>query len=165
MHTHWVQIQVNTPRCRVIHCPAAELNLIQCDVGGTMPQLSILYQDALSCKILQRAYLKALILPQNLPRQCIEAVYCLQTWYRHQLVLASVPLCPLLTIYEKSSKGRRAIGGESSKCHQSMLSSLQLFYENGLAGSGGVEGMEDASRGWGEKGILWLYATTPKRLN
>lgn len=42
------------------------------------------------------------------------------------------------------------------------LSSLQLFYESGLAGSGGVQGTEDASRGWGEKGILWLYAATQK---
>ena len=45
------------------------------------------------------------------------------------------------------------------------LYSLQLLYENGLAGSEGVEGTEDARRGQGEREILWPYATTQKRLN
>lgn len=80
-----------------------------------MTRLGILYRDALSCKILQRAYLKALVLHQNLPR------------YRGHLLpagviqapAASVPPCPLFTISEKSSEGGRAVRRESPKCHQS----------------------------------------------
>lgn len=54
-----------------MHCPAAELNLIQPDGGGTTAQLSVSEQGASSSQILQRAGSKDVILHPNLPPQCI----------------------------------------------------------------------------------------------
>lgn len=84
-----------------MHCPAAELNLIQRDGGGTTAQLSVSEQDASSSQILQRAGSKDVILHPNLPPQCIG-----QWW-----LLVSVPPWPLLTISEESSEGRKAVRG------------------------------------------------------
>lgn len=64
MHIGWVQIQVNTPGRCVMHCPAAGLNLIQSDGGGTVAQLSASEQEASSCQILQRAGSKAHSVPK-----------------------------------------------------------------------------------------------------
>lgn len=47
-----------------MHCPAAGLNLIQRDGGGTVAQLSAPEHEASSCQILQRADPA-----QNLPPQ------------------------------------------------------------------------------------------------
>lgn len=59
MHTHQVQIQVNALWCCVMHCPAAELNLIQRDVGGTMTQLSYFIPGCITLENLAKGLFKS----------------------------------------------------------------------------------------------------------
>lgn len=156
MHTDRVQIQVNTPGCCVMHCPAAGLNLIQPDGGGTKLRAS--EQEASSCQILQRAGSKALILHQNLPPQCPG-----QWW-----LLVSAPPWPLFTISEESSEGTKAAEGHPKNTTNpapgtqlNELFSLNLLYENGLMGQRGHWGCQQRT---GRKGDPVAVCSHPKKI-